>query len=73
MSRVSPEEAEKQLRGEAVGRAAEEEGPSAADIFGTEEEAPRSRLTLPRPLPCREGPPKLSPRSAKTEPQAPSK
>ena len=38
----SPEEAEKQLRGEAVGRAAEEEGPSAADIFGTEEEAPEA-------------------------------
>ena len=34
----SPEEAEKQLRGEAVGRASDEEGPSAADIFGTDEE-----------------------------------
>jgi large subunit ribosomal protein L9 len=34
----STEEAEKQLRGEAVGRAAEEENDVAADIFGTEEE-----------------------------------
>ncbi|MCB8879426.1 50S ribosomal protein L9 [Acidisoma cellulosilytica] len=36
----SVEEAEKQLRGEAVGRAAEEENDVAADIFGTEEEEP---------------------------------
>jgi large subunit ribosomal protein L9 len=34
----STEEAEKQLRGEAVGRAAEDENDVAADIFGTEEE-----------------------------------
>lgn len=34
----SVEEAEKQLRGEAVGRAAEEENDVAADIFGTDEE-----------------------------------
>lgn len=36
----SVEEAEKQLRGEAVGRAAEEETNVAADIFATEDEAP---------------------------------
>ncbi|MCB8873559.1 50S ribosomal protein L9 [Acidisoma silvae] len=34
----SVEEAEKQLRGEAVGRAAEEENDVAADIFGTDDE-----------------------------------
>jgi large subunit ribosomal protein L9 len=36
----SSEEAEKQLRGEAVGRAAEQEPDVGADIFGTEEETP---------------------------------
>jgi large subunit ribosomal protein L9 len=34
----SVEEAEKQIRGEAVGRAAEEENDTAADIFGTDDE-----------------------------------
>jgi large subunit ribosomal protein L9 len=34
----SPEEAEKQLRGEVVGRASDEEGPTAAEIFGSDDE-----------------------------------
>jgi large subunit ribosomal protein L9 len=36
----STEEAEKQLRGEAVGRAADDQNEAPADIFGTEEEEP---------------------------------